>query len=463
MNQKLICDRYRITQRIGRGGFSEVYLAADERLGRQVAIKRLDLLVLDATAQKRFLREAYILARIRHRHVISIYSLEEDGDDHYIVMEYADQGSLHDRITASSAMLPITDIVDLGIAMCKALAAVHAQGIIHRDTKPHNILLVTEVGEKEPTPKLADFGVARDIVATSLTQGSPTPGTLVYMPPEALFEEEGKADERRDVYGLGATLYEALTKHLHLVDIRHPDRPPVSPCFFRSDVPTWLEQIILRALASNRDDRYPTMHEMLADLEKGKKLLETVEVPAQEPISPPVEPKLPEESWLARYVKNLTTSRRFHILDQAISNVLANFVWWLIGGILLVLVSFLGLRSCSGIQRVTATPTPTTSTVTPTTTLTITITPSPTFTATPSGTPTPSPTSTPTPTYAFTPTPTATPTLTPTRTPTRIPTRTRTATPTWVLTSSPTTQPTERPDKSTPKPPTPPIAPPTPP
>jgi len=271
----LLGDRYHIINTIAQTGFSEVFLALDRRLGRKVAIKRSNLLPLDPAARERFSREARIMAHLRHRHVISIHSLEEEGDNLYIVMEYADQGSLLDRIRASPSGLPITDVVGVGIAMCKALAAVHARGIIHLDPKSANVLLVTEEGKEKPVLKLADFGLARDTAAAPLISRSSVAGTLGYIPPEAFAETERQADERWDVYALGATLYEALTKHHPLGDtleeiIRNLHHPPTSPRYFRSDVPAWLEQTVLKALAPTRDDRYPTMRAMLVDLEKAR-------------------------------------------------------------------------------------------------------------------------------------------------------------------------------------------------
>jgi serine/threonine protein kinase len=272
-----LADRYQTLETIGVGGQSDVFLAIDRRLERKVAVKRLRLRSLDEQSRKRFLREARIMARLRHRHILPIYSLEEKEDRLWLVMEYADQGNLLDRIDASRDGLPVAEAVDIGIAMCKALAVVHDKGVIHRDVKPGNILLVTEEGEEKPIPKLADFGVARDVTASTLTQGSGTPGTQVYMPPEALLGEEEKADERRDVYGLGAVLYQALTKRFPLIsdlaefvqDPTRVSRLPTSPSNLRKDVPVWLDQVILKALAPDRDDRYPNMREMLEDLEQG--------------------------------------------------------------------------------------------------------------------------------------------------------------------------------------------------
>lgn len=269
---------YELTEIIGGTSSSVVFLATDRNLERTVAIKWLNLLSVDSTARKRFVREARILAHISHRHIITIYQLLQIGSNYYIVMEYAEQGTLRERISAGG--LGIGEVVDIGIAMCKALATVHKQKVIHRDVKPANILLCTETGEEKLVPKLADFGVARDATATESTSGdSQPPGSPAYMPPEALGLKEGKADERRDVYGLGATLYEALTGRPPRGDqvpelYRRLDRPPTSARTIRNQVPIWLDDILAEALAPEREDRYRTMREMLAELEEGKKSLE---------------------------------------------------------------------------------------------------------------------------------------------------------------------------------------------
>ena len=462
VEQGSIDNRYQILCRIASGGQAEVYLAFDHRLGRKVAIKRLSLLHLDEKNHKRFLREARALANMRHRHIIIIYSLEEGEDKHlYIVMEYADQGSLLDRIETLPHGLPIADVVELGIAICKALSAVHAKGIIHRDVKSGNILLFSEQGEDRPLPKLADLGIARDLTATPITT-SPL-GTIQYMPPEAIKETEGTADERRDVYGLGAVLYQALTGRLPLGSevweiLANLDRAPTPPCEIRPDTPEWLERVILKALAPERVNRYPAMQEMLADLEKGKETLQVTEV-----LLSPLRPLPAAENRFRRYVRSFDTSRIFEILDQTVSEIAANLVWWLLGSIALIAISILSIRSCSAALISTPTPTPSSPaphTASPALSPTHTATQAPLLrpTSTPTGTPTPSntptetatarptntPTTTATSTPSTTPTATATSTDTPTGTPTPSPTPTATATPTDTPTNTPTpTQPVQ--------------------
>lgn len=420
MNSKIIRDTYLITKSIGRGGYSEVYLAVDQKLRRKVAVKRLNLVVLGEKDRQRFLREAHLLARTEHPHVIPIYSLEEEGDDLYIVMQYAERGSLLDLFKASPDGLPIADVVDIGIAMCKALIAVHEQDVIHRDVKPGNILLVTEASVQTPVPKLADFGIARDLLASPLTTPDMPLGTLVYMPPEAIRGREGVVDERRDIYGLGAVLYEALTGRPPLGAevseiLARLDSGPTSPRQTRADVPEWLDQVILKALAIHRPDRYPTVHQMLVALEQGRR---------SEQIAP--ESQSQQRNWLMRYLLTFDTGRVRTIVDQAVANIMANFAWWLIGGIGAALLILIGVTSNSPILSPTATLTPS-ATSSPTATATLTITP----------TWTPSLTHTPTPGTA-TSTRAPTRTIKPVLTPTRAVTRTRTPAATHAVSSTPT-------------------------
>jgi serine/threonine protein kinase len=288
MTPVVIGNRYRLTDQIGFGGFAKVYRAEDLNLPRIVAVKHASLQAFpDAKDRERFIREARLLARVQHTHVIPIHDLIVEDDSVFVVMQYASKGSFADRIEDASSSVSIDEVVEVGIAMCKALAALHAQGIIHRDVKPGNILLVTDAGHSKPVPKLGDFGVARDLTATPLTTSGTTFGTWLYMPPEALRGQETHADERRDVYGLGAALYHALTGRpplgATLPEVFANAATPPRPCRdFRVDVPAWLEAVILCSLATDISQRYANMREMQADLEKAT-------TPSAVPVVPPSE------------------------------------------------------------------------------------------------------------------------------------------------------------------------------
>ena len=451
MVQMLLSGRYEVLKRIGLGGFSEVYLAKDDNLGRVVAIKRANLLSLTETDRKRFLREARTLAKIQHPHIITIHDLVEEEDGHlYIVMQYADKGSLLEWIAANPNGLPIADVVEIGIAICKALVAVHENGVIHRDVKPGNILLVTEVATEKPVPKLADFGLARDLTATPLTASEPVIGTWQYAAPEVFRGSEEALDERRDVYSLGAVLYHAVTGRLPFGSDRflHLDRAPKSPHRLRREVPAWLAQIILKALAVRQTRRYSGARAMLSALEQGRSRLQAA-----------LESRPMRRNGWTRYFQDFNSQRIRAIFDQAISNVLGNFLWWLIG----IIVVVVGVRSCTALSDLATSPIPTpaiaptmspTENATNTPAVATTMIPSPTLSRTPKLT------------HTLTPTPTATSTatrtLTPTSSPTRIqPSRTRSLTPSSTSTLTPVFRPPKEPTEaqgatSTPTPPTPP-------
>ena len=316
MSEKTIKDRYVYDDEkdeIGRGGYALVYRGTDHALNRIVAIKRLFVENLEPTVRDciidRFSREAKIMAKLEHPHILPIYDLIEGvrvhdqpgkstpGSDrrdsgYYIVMQYADQKSWDSQIQHSTHGLSASEVIDMGIVMCKALLKVHESGLIHRDVKPHNILLVTEEGKDNPVPKLADFGIARDMSAVSSTSNRAV-GSFLYMPPEALTSVLGgnyEADERRDVYGLGATLYEALTKTPPLLTGAASTKdvlqkilyPSAAPQICRNDVPDHLKKTILKSIAPKLEKRYRNMQQMLEDLEKCKRSPD----PARRPIGP---------------------------------------------------------------------------------------------------------------------------------------------------------------------------------
>jgi serine/threonine protein kinase len=405
--------KYEIVRLVGGGGYARVYLAIDKRLNRQVALKQLSLSTPDTKEPERFLREARLLANLRHRHIAHVYSLEEDGDDLYIVMEYAEYRTWLDRIQASPDGLPVAEVVEVAVAMCKALAAVHAATVIHCDVKPDNILLVNEAGEPNPVPKLADFGIAY----TPLTTPTPTGGkrgTFPYMSPEALDGTEGQASATRDIYALGVTLYQGLTGRLPFgsakEEVRRRQWDTLGfPGQSRADIPDWLKAVVLKALAPNPKDRYRTAQEMLRDLERGNGQSNDGSAPV------------------------LVSSRPS--LWAGLPGVLGNRWLIIVMVVALVLILVFGLPFVPSLPMFTSTPTPT---LTAAVTATLTFTPI--ATATPITTLTFTPTATATPTTTLTFTPTATPTLTPTltateaATPTLSPRLTPTATATPILT-----------------------------
>ena len=189
--------RYRLERPLGHGGMATVYLAHDVELDRPVAVKLLaESLAGDQAFRRRFLREARLAARLSHPNVVGVYDAGEAEDGRpYIVMEYVDGSTLEGR-----GRLPPREAVGLAVQACHGLAHAHAAGLVHRDVKPHNLLL-----RSDGTLKVADFGIARAAEATALTQVGTVLGTAAYLAPEQA--TGGEVTPATDVYSLGAVLY----------------------------------------------------------------------------------------------------------------------------------------------------------------------------------------------------------------------------------------------------------------
>jgi serine/threonine protein kinase len=245
--------RFRAVAELGAGSMGTVYRAQDDVLGRAVAIKALH--ARDASTRERFLREARAIGAVLHPNILAVYDAATDDNQPYLVMELAAGGSLRERIAAGA--LPIEAAREVGIQIARALAAAHGAGIVHRDIKPANIL------DANDTWKLADFGIAR-LPDSTLTVEGQFLGSPSYAAPESL--RAGDFSPASDVYGLGATLYEALAgvpphgNHdiQSLIRKLEQDPPPLSS---RRPVPRALEQAIMATLARD-PTRRPTADEL---------------------------------------------------------------------------------------------------------------------------------------------------------------------------------------------------------
>src|SRR5690606_12530551 len=252
--------------KLGEGGMAEVYLATDLLLNRAVAVKILHARFAgDREFVERFRREARAAASLSHPNVVNIYDVGEDQDTHYIVLEYVKGRNLKD-ILRRYGPLPIRQATFVARAVAAALAAAHRQNLIHRDVKPHNIL-ITDEGRV----KVTDFGIARAASAATLTHTGTMLGSVHYFSPE---QARGQpAGPQSDVYSLGVVLYEMLTGRVPFtsdtpvgVALKHLQEDPVPPSHYRRRLPERLEAIVLRAMAKDPGERYPSPADMLADL-----------------------------------------------------------------------------------------------------------------------------------------------------------------------------------------------------
>lgn len=267
-----LSDRYELGDILGFGGMSEVHLARDLRLHRDVAVKvlRADL-ARDPSFYLRFRREAQNAAALNHPAIVAVYDTGEaetpSGPLPYIVMEYVNGFTLRDIVHTDGPMAP-TRAIEIIADACQALNFSHQNGIIHRDVKPANIMISTT-----NAVKVMDFGIARAIAdsGNSVTQTAAVIGTAQYLSPEQARGDS--VDARSDVYSLGCVLYEILTGEPPFtgdspvaVAYQHVREDPIPPSERHEGIFAELDAVVLKALAKNPDNRYQTAAEMRADL-----------------------------------------------------------------------------------------------------------------------------------------------------------------------------------------------------
>lgn len=448
MQSRTLNGRYRLDQLIGEGGMAVVYRGYDLVLGRVVAIKLLrEQFGSDQNFLLRFNREAQSAARLTHPNIANVYDVGHDRDTHYIVMEFVNGPNLKDLIrrqgpfSVDGAAFILRQVAD-------ALDAAHRHGLVHRDVKPQNIL-VDENGQA----KVVDFGIAKGLSDSNLTEAGTGMGTVHYVSPEQARGE--RATPASDIYSTGIVLYEMLTKQLPFdadtpvgVAMQHVSALPPSPREFNPSIPPQVEDIVMRALAKDPDDRYPTASALAAALDHWE--------------------EVPNEAQSTRVLAGAgggtmrgarprgaaaaggygagrggaRTATRPHPREQPFRDDVGCVTWLIGSAILIGLVglvvlgfklgdfSFLdpsGAGTATSTAQV-ATPAPSASVPvaakSPTATQT---TPSPTANATPTGTSTPSASPSATVTVSPTATETPSPTPTPTETPSPTPTETATA------------------------------------
>jgi serine/threonine protein kinase len=375
----IVLDRYELVRLLGSGGWGRVYLANDRMLHRPVAIKQLlPRLAADPTAVSRFLREASVIASIREPHVLTVYDIAEKDGQHYMVMEYADAGTLA-QVLQLEGTISAFEALSVAIDVCMGLRAVHNKGIIHRDVKPANVMFFSRT-DGLPVAKIGDFGIALHPTDERLTPSDNVVGTLIYLSPEQA-SSSPIITHVSDLYSLGVVLYEMMSGEL--------EEPLfLNPLFAKGDsseaiqnfgaFPDPVRPLLVKALQRKPEDRFQSADEMLQALQRARSRL-TVSFTTQtfEQVTPEEPPPAPKPRFPARLL--------------AVAGITLAL---LVGGA----IATFGL--VAGSSQATSEPTSTSiaANLTPTHTPAASATPAPTTLPSPTPTPRPSPTATPSPT-----------------------------------------------------------------
>ncbi|HSL01430.1 MAG TPA: Stk1 family PASTA domain-containing Ser/Thr kinase [Rubrobacteraceae bacterium] len=271
MGKNLIDNRYDLRDLLGSGGMAEVFLAHDEVLDRDIALKLLkDRYAEDEEFVERFRREARSAAALASAYIVPIFDRGETEDGtYYIAMEYVPGGTLKDRLKRTGAS-PLSTAAEVALQTAEALHAAHQRGVIHRDVKPDNILFADYEHDSEHV-KVADFGIARATEATTISHPGDILGSVKYMSPEqAAGDQIGPAS---DLYSLGVVLYEMLTGTVPFavdipadISVRHAEEPPPYPSKVNPEVPKSMDAVVMKLLERDPDDRYGSAAELIEDL-----------------------------------------------------------------------------------------------------------------------------------------------------------------------------------------------------
>ena len=269
---RLLGNRYEIKEKIGNGGMAMVYKAKDQVLNRYVAIKILrDEFTTDEEFIKRFSIEAQSAASITHPNIVSVYDVGNEGNLYYIVMELIKGKTLKEIIIEEGGALPWKWSTNIAIQIAAALETAHRNNIVHRDIKPHNII-ITEDG----IAKVTDFGIAKAVSNSTITAFGSTIGSVHYFSPE--HAKGGYTDSKSDLYSLGVVMYEMLTGKVPFdadtpvsVALKHMQEEPVAPKDINEKIPNSLNDIILKAMRKDPTLRYQSATEMLRDLNRALK------------------------------------------------------------------------------------------------------------------------------------------------------------------------------------------------
>lgn len=263
---KILEGRYEIVSELGGGGMARVYRGQDRLLNRNVTIKILrEQYASDKEFLARFQREAQAVASLSHPNVVSIYDVGQEDGLHYLIMEYVEGRSLKDLIS-ERAPLPPLEAIDISLQICDALEHAHENGVIHRDIKPHNILIT-----RNGRVKVTDFGIAQAVSEVTMSHSGTMIGSVHYLAPEQA--RGGVIGATADIYSLGIVLYEMLTGDLPFhgetpvaVALKHLQESPRPVSVLNPNVPPALERIVMRTLEKDPSRRYPSAAALRSDL-----------------------------------------------------------------------------------------------------------------------------------------------------------------------------------------------------
>ncbi len=265
MDKNILNNRYEIIRPVGSGGMAEVFLAHDNLLDRNVAVKMLrDQFVADRELLDQFRREAKSAARLIHPYIINIYDVVSEGDVQYIIMEYVEGVTLKDYLKEHKLLL--NAVLEIAVRLADALKHAHSKNIIHCDIKPQNILI-----DKNLNPKITDFGIAKMVSNQTMVYSSAVMGSVHYISPEQA--NGGQITACSDVYSLGVVIFEMLTGQVPFngntavsVAMMHAEKPIPRLSEYMEEVPEGLQNIIDKALAKKCENRYQDADELRRDL-----------------------------------------------------------------------------------------------------------------------------------------------------------------------------------------------------
>jgi serine/threonine protein kinase/Tfp pilus assembly protein PilF len=264
----LFADRYEIIEELGRGGMGAVYRVEDIKAREEIALKLIKPeIAADEKTIHRFRKELTTARRIRHKNICAMYDLNENKGTYYIKMEYVPGQDLK-RLIRQTRRLAIDTAISIIKQVCEGLSEAHRLGVVHRDLKPHNIMI-----DREGTVRIMDFGIARSSKEKGFTGAGVVVGTPEYMPPEQA--EAKEVDQRSDIYSLGIMFYEMLTGTVPFkgdtplsIAMKHKSETPIPPYKVNKEISDEISRIILRCLKKDKENRYSTALELLSDLKR---------------------------------------------------------------------------------------------------------------------------------------------------------------------------------------------------